>query len=279
MHTNNTLRWTWRLGHRSRFLVFSGLLGLVAAAACTEEAATPVASPALAETDADAIWTNLRHNVTLEGVRVGEIVADTAFSFRDSSVFHLLHPTLDLFEEGTGVRRAQVNAEWGRYNPLTREMLARGNVVLIIAEGNRRVESQELNYAPGGDRIWSDSFTVMTEPGRISEGMGFDSDLEFRQATIGPGSIRNTETGREGAEVEGAPGAGGQAAEPPDSGSAALPDTAADTVPGGRPTEPPDTGGVVPWREVGLSERPVIEPGIPLGVSASRQEDREGRVD
>jgi hypothetical protein len=65
-------------------------------------------------------------------------------------------------------------------------------VVLIITEGNRRVESSELNYSPNGDRIWSDSFTVMHEPGRILEGMGFDSDLSFDNATVGPGSIRNT---------------------------------------------------------------------------------------
>ena len=56
----------------------------------------------------------------------------------------------------------------------------------------RRVESEELNYNPNGDRIWSDSATTMIEPGRISEGLGFESDLNFRRTVVGPGSIRNT---------------------------------------------------------------------------------------
>jgi LPS export ABC transporter protein LptC len=223
---------------------------------CTEEDGTQVASPALLETGADAILTGLRHQITIDGVREAEIYADTAYSFSDSSVYHLIGPTLELFEEGTGVRRAQVEAEWGRFNPGTREMLARGNVVLIIAEGNRRVESQELNYAPGGDRIWSDSFTVMTEPGRISEGLGFDTDLEFRNATIGPGSIRNVPTvqpgqvGDSAQGIEGRPGVlpdsgGGQPAVDPDTGTVPIPSEPPDTAGVGRPEVRPDTTGAL----------------------------------
>jgi LPS export ABC transporter protein LptC len=225
-------------------LVFAALALGLGAVGCTEEQTTPAAPPALAQYGADAVLTGLRHNITLDGVREGELFADTAFQFRDSSsVYHLINPTLELFEEGTGNRRAQVEAEWGRFNPATREMLARGNVVLVISEGNRRVESQELNYAPAGDRIWSDSFTTMTEPGRISEGLGFDSDLEFRTATVGPGSIRNTGGGTEaGAEVP--PPAGGRPTELPDTGGGVAMDTVPDPVVGGRPTVPPDTGGI-----------------------------------
>ena len=71
-------------------------------------------------------------------------------------------------------------------------MVARGDVVLTIPEGNRRVETQEINYDPNGDRIWSDSLTVMREQGTVSEGMGFSSDLDFRRLQVGPGSIRGT---------------------------------------------------------------------------------------
>jgi hypothetical protein len=65
-------------------------------------------------------------------------------------------------------------------------------VILVITEGNKRVESEELHYDPNGDRIWSDSATTMIEPGRVSEGLGFESDLNFRRTVVGPGSIRNT---------------------------------------------------------------------------------------
>jgi hypothetical protein len=71
-------------------------------------------------------------------------------------------------------------------------MYAFGNVVLTVNEGNRRVESAELNYDPNGDRIWSDSLTTLREAGTVSDGLGFESDLDFRRLVVGPGSIRNT---------------------------------------------------------------------------------------
>ena len=159
--------------------------------ACAEEPSTPEASPPLLETGADMVLQGLRHLITKDGIREGELFADTAFMFRDSSVYHLRNPELILFTEN-GVQRARVTADRGRYEPSNQSMLANGNVVLVITDGNKRVESQQLNYDPNGDRIWSDSATTMVEPGRISEGLGFESDLDFRRTVVGPGSIRNT---------------------------------------------------------------------------------------
>jgi len=134
----------------------------------------------------------LKHRITIEGVREGDVFADTAFFYQDSSIYHLVNPELILFVTGSGEHRARVTSNRGRFNPTTRELLATGNVVLVITEGNKRVESESLNYDPNGDRIWSDSATTMVEPGRITEGLGFQSDLNFRRTVVGPGSIRNT---------------------------------------------------------------------------------------
>jgi LPS export ABC transporter protein LptC len=178
------------------------ILFFLVAAGCGEDETTPVASPPLLETGADMVIQGMTHNITLEGVREGELVADTAFYYRDSTIYHLRNPELKLFVANTGVERARVTADRGRFNPSTREMLAQGNVILLITEGNKRIESQELNYNPSGDRIWSDSATVMREPGRVTEGMGFESDLDFRRTVVGQGSIRNT-GGGEGGEGSG----------------------------------------------------------------------------
>ena len=159
--------------------------------ACTDETTTPVASPPLLETGADMVIQGLRHVVTLEGVREAEVFADSAFFYRDSSIYHLVEPELFLFS-ASGAQRARVTARRGRFNPTTQELLATGGVILLITEGDKRVESEELNYDPNGDRIWSDSATTMVEPGRVTEGLGFESDLNFRRAEVGPGSIRNT---------------------------------------------------------------------------------------
>ena len=162
--------------------------------ACQEENATPTASPPLLETGADLVMTDIKLNITQENIRTGELFADTAFLFRDSSAYHLRQLELVMFHE-TGAQEARVTAERGRFTPNTRAMTAWGNVILVITEGNKRVESQELHYDPNGDRIWSDSATTMIEPGRISEGLGFESDLDFRRTVVGPGSIRNTGVG------------------------------------------------------------------------------------
>ncbi len=181
-----------RSGPRGRGRSFAAAIALsLLAVACGEEESTPVASPPLLETGADMVIQGLRHLITLDGIKEGEIFADTAFFYRDSSLYHLRKPELILFTE-SGARRARITADRGRFNPNTREMLAQGGVILVITEGDKRVESEELHYNPNGDRIWSDSATTMIEPGRISEGFGFESDLNFRRTVVGPGSIRNT---------------------------------------------------------------------------------------
>jgi len=181
-----------RGGPRGRGRSFAAAIALsLLAAACGEEESTPVASPPLLEMGADMVIQGLRHLITLDGIKEGEIFADTAFFYRDSSLYHLRKPELILFTE-SGARRAQITADRGRFNPNTREMLAQGGVILVITEGDKRIESEELHYNPNGDRIWSDSATTMIEPGRISEGFGFESDLNFRRTVVGPGSIRNT---------------------------------------------------------------------------------------
>jgi LPS export ABC transporter protein LptC len=172
--------------------VYFAAAGIVlGSAACSEDTSAPVASPPLLETGADLVMTGLDHNITIEGVREGTVFADTAFVFQDSSVYKLINPELVLFTD-QGVQRARVTADRGRFRPDTKEMLAEGGVILVITEGNRRIESEQLNYDPSGDRIWSDSATTMIEPGRVTEGLGFESDLEFRRTVVGPGSIRNT---------------------------------------------------------------------------------------
>jgi LPS export ABC transporter protein LptC len=137
------------------------------------------------------VITGLEHLITIEGVKEGLLYAERAFFYRDSSVYHLEKPDLILYT-ATGAQEARVTSETGRFNPNTREMLATGGVVMIITEGDKRVESEQLVYDPSGQRIRSDSMTTMIEPGRVSEGLGFDSDLDFRRTVVGPGSIRNT---------------------------------------------------------------------------------------
>jgi LPS export ABC transporter protein LptC len=170
------------------------LILAAAAVGCGEEATTATAAPELLEMGADVVQTGMVTLITREGVREGEIFADTAYLYQDSSVAILTNPVLTLYTE-TGALRARVESEWGKLYENTQEMVARGNVVLTIQEGNKEVETAELHYDPNGDRIWSDSLTVLREEGVVSTGLGFESDLEFRNTRVGPGSIRRTGSG------------------------------------------------------------------------------------
>ena len=67
--------------------------------ACEESDPTPVASPALLDTGADIVIIGMEHIVTVDGVREGQVVADTAFIYNDSSEYVLRNPTLELFDE------------------------------------------------------------------------------------------------------------------------------------------------------------------------------------
>lgn len=207
----------------------------LALGACTDEMSTPIASPELLETGADVVIFDLESVITVEGVKEGEVFGDTAFFFNDSTFYMLRNPTLVLFDE-LGAQRARVVAERGTMNMNTDALTAQGNVVLTVNEGNRRVESPELNYEPNGDRIWSDSFTTMYEEGVVIEGMGFSSDLDFRQMRVGPGSILSVGGPEPDSTTAGDSVAG------PDSLSA--PDTAAvgDSVAGPDTLTVPDTG-------------------------------------
>ncbi len=152
---------------------------------------TPVGSPELLESGANQVMTGMELVITLNGVREGVVRADTAFNFADSTVSILRNPTLELFTE-SGAARARVTAERGRYDMTTKALTALGKVILLVMDGNRRVESAELHYRPEENRIWSDSMTVMYDGGMESRGMGFSSDLDFQHMRVGPGSIRGS---------------------------------------------------------------------------------------
>ena len=169
----------------------------VAGVGCSQENTAPLAAPELLETGADHVMFLLVQQVSINGIREGRVEADTAFAYSDSTLYSLRNPVLILYND-MGAERARVVSKRGRFNYATKELVARGEVVLTIPEGNKRIETEELNYDPSGDRIWSDSLTVMREEGTVSRGMGFSSDLDFRRLQVGPGSIRGTGGGPRG---------------------------------------------------------------------------------
>ncbi|MDX1566714.1 MAG: LPS export ABC transporter periplasmic protein LptC [Longimicrobiales bacterium] len=161
----------------------AGSLLLVVLAACGEEGETPVVAEELARMGADNVVYGMTQVLTNQGIREGVVLADTAYFYRDSSAVQLRSLDMYIYDED-GRERARIEANRGRLEGDTRSMVARGDVVLRIPAENRRVETSELHYSSGQDRIWSDSATVMVDDGEVSCGTAFESDLQFRNLTI-----------------------------------------------------------------------------------------------
>jgi LPS export ABC transporter protein LptC len=168
-------------GVRGLALAFATSLAL---GACGGESTTPEAPgelqgmvPDMISYDMDTYFTNA------EGIRTGRIQADSAFYFQDSTVVHMQGVRMTVSSE-TGQVRATVTAERGRYDERTQQMHALGNVVLIMPNDDRQVESGELYYDPATEKIWSDSASTYRTQGRVTRGTCFQSNLSFTQYTV-----------------------------------------------------------------------------------------------
>jgi len=101
------------------------------------------------------------------------------------------------FFDGTGARSSELVAREGELTQRSRDMIARGNVVLQTSEG-WRMSTQEMRFLNSTQRIVSDTLVRVEKEGSILEGIGFESDpnlehFEFRhavRATVQPGSAR-----------------------------------------------------------------------------------------
>lgn len=157
---------------------------LFGALACTEVTETPVADASLLEIAADNVIFGMQSYVTVNGVREGEIEADTAYMFVDSAHVDLRGMRI-VFHNEDGRARATVTGRSGEWDQERDVMVARGDVLLLVHADNREIRTEELHYDAYGGRIWSDSATTQTLPdGTVTRGSSFESDLSFQDVRI-----------------------------------------------------------------------------------------------
>ena len=90
-----------------------------------------------------------------------------------------------VFYDEFGNENATVTGALGDWNRETNRMAARGDVVLLIHGDSSRIQSAELFYDPGLEKIWSDSTTTRTmRDGTVTSGTAFESDMAFENITI-----------------------------------------------------------------------------------------------
>jgi LPS export ABC transporter protein LptC len=166
------------------------ITGLIAGAilatvtACSPTTETPVADAELLELRADNVIYGMTSYITVDGVREGEIEADTAFMFVDSAHVDLRGMRI-VFHNETGRARATVIGRTGTWDQSRDIMVARGDVLLVLNQDGREIRTEELHYDAYNERIWSDSATTQTlSDGTVTRGTAFESDLTFENIRI-----------------------------------------------------------------------------------------------
>jgi LPS export ABC transporter protein LptC len=81
---------------------------------------------------------------------------------------------VDFFDD-KGARSSELTAHQGEIQQQTRDMTARGNVVLQTTEGTR-MTTEELHFSNDRQQITSDRLVRVEREGDVLEGTGFESD-------------------------------------------------------------------------------------------------------
>jgi len=85
---------------------------------------------------------------------------------------------VDFFDE-QGRQSSQLTAREGEINQLTRDMTARGNVVLQNSDG-ARMSTQSLRFLNREQKIVSDELVRVERGGDVLTGIGFESDPDLK---------------------------------------------------------------------------------------------------
>ena len=158
----------------TRLAMLLALGAAVAAGACQSKREPPtVVKSALADS-ADQIMFGVRNVMTDRGLLRAEVLADTAYFFDEGTRIEMRVVTVN-FHGPTGTKDATLTSKQGTTWTRLNTMEARGNVVVVTADG-RRLASEHLKYDQTQDRVSSDSAFTLTEPGRRLQGIGFTSD-------------------------------------------------------------------------------------------------------
>jgi len=152
---------------------------VVALAACSDTKAPAVLPTNALADSAEQTMFKARSLLTHAGVLRGELFADTAYFFDESTRIEMRTVSTTFFRS-TGEKNATLTSRQGTYNTRLGTMEARGNVV-VVSEDGRRLTTPQLRFNENKNEISSDSAFVLTEPGRRLEGVGFTSDPDMNR--------------------------------------------------------------------------------------------------
>jgi LPS export ABC transporter protein LptC len=159
-------------------VLFAACMGL---AACGEKGAQPT-TVVTASDSADQVLYGFVHFLTRDGVREGQVEADTAFFYDPSQTTVLKNMTL-VFIDSTGKENATITSRIGTYKWQTGNMTADSTVVLKSHDG-RVLKTEQLVYDAAKKELTTALFFTFDQKAEHLEGEGFRSDLRFEHIVV-----------------------------------------------------------------------------------------------
>lgn len=162
--------------------LFTGVLAMLAA--CGQKGAMPptLAQASLADS-AEQVMLNVRTLLTNRGVQRGELFADSAYVFDNSTRFEL-RKVRATFNTLSGVKDGTMAADRGRYSTTMQTLDGYGHASVVTNSG-RKLSSPHLRYNQASNEVSSDStFTAVQADGSVISGIGFRADPQLNHVTI-----------------------------------------------------------------------------------------------
>jgi LPS export ABC transporter protein LptC len=167
----------------TRAAILAGVLGCSGFAACNDGGGVKPSTVVSASDSADQILYGFVHFLTRNGVREGQVEADTAY-FYDPTQTTVLRNMKLVFIDSAGNENATITSKVGTYKWQTGNMTADTNVVLRSHDG-RVLKSEQLFYDATKKELTTPLFfTYDKGAGDHIEGKGFRSDLKFEHVAV-----------------------------------------------------------------------------------------------
>jgi LPS export ABC transporter protein LptC len=152
----------------------------VLALGCRKATQPPVVAEAMLADSAEQVLWDIHQFMTENGVKRGDLYADTAFVFNDQTKF-VLRRVRGEFTTETGAPHGTMKGDRGTYDLRARTLEGYGNVVLTSTDG-KRLSSNHLKYVEVSNTVSSDSSFVMRQKsGEVQRGVGFRSDPNLKE--------------------------------------------------------------------------------------------------
>lgn len=161
----------------TRFAAAVAGICVVAAAACRDANAPPVAAKPTAADSADQILVRATFLLSTAGIQRGRLDADTAYVLDQESRFDLRR-THVAFTTETGAPQGTMEANRGIYDLRTHILDGTGDVVVKLVDG-KMLKSPHVVYNEIAHQISSDTSFTITGPQGTQYGTGFTSNETF----------------------------------------------------------------------------------------------------